>query len=398
MPKKVVKAEVLRGPFDPGGQPDSRTGQPLELSLFGWNVRAGMSGSKAVLTDPDRYQNYYQWPIASDLVRRAEEIGLDGQFQFGMWAGWGGEIGWCTAGLEWSAASAATAAITERIGIVSTVHPLLNYHPSVVAKMAGTLDHIANGRWSLNVVSGQNIDDFRMVGISEPPSSPARYERCDEFVTLMKHLWANDDPIDFEGEYYQAYGARIEPKSVRRPRPVLINAGQSPAGLDFACRHTDVVFTGPPGGQLEDYAAVVEKAHAIAASHGREVRIAAMCWAIIDETDAAAEATKAWLEEEIDHEAVRNMLTSMAGSSNAMASPDDDDPWLGIGREEFMRMGLGLSGYQLVGGYDSVAEQLRALHDVGAEQVCMSFLEPARALEQLNEHVLPRLKKMGLRK
>ena len=37
--KRTIKAEILRGPFDPGGQPVSATGQPVELSFFAWNVR-----------------------------------------------------------------------------------------------------------------------------------------------------------------------------------------------------------------------------------------------------------------------------------------------------------------------------------------------------------------------
>jgi FMNH2-dependent dimethyl sulfone monooxygenase len=395
-PRRTVKAEVLRGPFDPGGQPDSRTGQPLEVSIFGWNVRSGLCGSKAVLSDPDRYSDYWKWPISSQLLRDAERIGLDGQFQFGMWAGFGGETGWCTAGLEWSTASAAAAAITERIGLVSTAHLPLRYHPTHIAKMGGCLDHISNGRWALNIVAGQNPDDFRMFGFDKPPSSAERYAISDEFTTLMKYLWANDDPVDFEGEYYQAYGARIEPRPVRQPRPVLINAGQSETGLDFACRQTDMVFVAPGSGRIEDFAEVVERTHAVAAKHGRTVRVAAMAFTIFDETDEQVRKTVEWLEEEIDHAAVAGFFGSAVGTSNAIDA-DNADPWLGIGREAFLRVGLGLTGYQLFGGYDTAAEKLRALYDAGVEHVCMGFFDPTRALGQMEEHILPRLKRMGLR-
>lgn len=399
MTQKAITVDVTRGPFDPGGQPDSRTGQELELSIFGWNVRAGMAASKAVLTDPERYQDYWKWPASSKLIREAERIGLDGQFQFGMWSGWGGDIGWGTAGLEWSSASAATAATTDRIGLVSTVHPMLSYHPTVVAKMGASLDHIANGRWAMNIVSGQNPNDFMMVGMRNPPASAERYAMCDEFTTLVKHLWTSDVPINFEGEYYQAYGAKIEPLPARKPRPVLINAGQSEAGLDFACRQTDIVFTAPPKGRLDDYAAVVEKAHEVAAKHRRKVRVAAMTFAVFNETDAGAERIMRWLEDEIDHVAVSNFIRSTMGTSTATTSgTDESDPWLGLGREQYLRMGIGLSGYQLYGGYDTVAEKLRALHEIGIEHVCMCFLEPREALQQLEEHIIPRLKKMGLRR
>ena len=62
---------------------------------------------------------------------------------------------------------------------------------------------------------------------------------ADELVTLLKHLWASDDPVDFEGEHYQCYGGYVAPNPVRKPRPILMNAGQSDTGFDFACRQAD---------------------------------------------------------------------------------------------------------------------------------------------------------------
>ena len=72
---------------------------------------------------------------------------------------------------------------------------------------------------------------------------------ADELVTLLKHLWASDDPVDFEGEHYQCYGGYVAPKPVRKPRPILMNAGQSDTGFDFACRQADWVFVAPPKGR-----------------------------------------------------------------------------------------------------------------------------------------------------
>ncbi len=39
------QAEILKGPFDPGGQPDTRIGQPMELGFFAWNIKGGMTAS-----------------------------------------------------------------------------------------------------------------------------------------------------------------------------------------------------------------------------------------------------------------------------------------------------------------------------------------------------------------
>lgn len=393
---KSVKAEVLRGPFDPGGQPDVRSGQPLELSLFAWNIRSGLSGTKAVLSDPERYRDYWDWSISSKLLTEAERIGLEGQFQFGMWAGWGGDSGWATASLDFASAAAAGAAITERLRHVSTVHVGYRFHPLHIAKIGACTDHISNGRWGLNIVPGQNKADYAMFGFEAAPPSEVRYAIADEFVTLTKHLWASDEPIDFEGEYFQAYGAVIEPKPTSRPRPLLINAGASSTGMDFACRHTDMVFVSPWGG-LEDYPPLVQDVHSRAAKYGRRVQVAAMSYLVMEDTDAEAERVVDWLKSELDKSAIENFIHGATGTS-ADVSPDDDDPWLGVPQEQWESFGLGLTGYQLFGSYETVAERIRALHETGVEHVCLGFLEPKRGLQQMEEHVLPILRKMNLRK
>ena len=100
MPNGAIKAEVFKGPFDPGGQPDTKTGQPIELSLFAWNVRSGLTASKAVLSDPEHLQDFWEWPRSSQLLREADRIGMDNQVQYGMWTGYGGPSQWNNAGLS----------------------------------------------------------------------------------------------------------------------------------------------------------------------------------------------------------------------------------------------------------------------------------------------------------
>jgi FMNH2-dependent dimethyl sulfone monooxygenase len=68
--------------YDPGGQPACRSEQPLELGFFAWNIKGGMTASKAVLENPERYQDYWKWPQASRLVKLAEDVGFDYQVPF----------------------------------------------------------------------------------------------------------------------------------------------------------------------------------------------------------------------------------------------------------------------------------------------------------------------------
>lgn len=394
-----VSADTFRGPFDPGGQPDTRTGQPLELALFAWNVQSGLSATKAVLTNPRQYRDYWRWPSASTLLKEAERIGFDHQVPYGMWSGYGGDSGWNEQGLDFATVAAAGSAITERLGMFSTVHVTYRYHPMHIAKMGACIDFISGGRWGLNIVAGSNPVDYLKFGMKEVPNSDDRYALADEFTTLMKYLWANDDPVDFEGRYFQCYGGYVAPKSARPPRPVLMNAGQSERGFDFACRNVDWMFVAPNTGLLKDYEALAKKAHALAASYGRTVRVAAMCYSVIEDTDQQAEQTIAWLKENADIDAIRTYIRAMTGTSvEYEGNPgDDEDPYSDYGHEVFMKVCTGMAAYQLTGSPDTVAEKMRRIHEAGIEMVAIGFLDPHRGLQRMEKEIIPRLKQLGLR-
>lgn len=396
--RRTIKAEQTRGPFDPGGQPDSATGQPLELSFFAWNVSSGLSATKAVLADPARFRDYWHWPTASRLLAKADRIGFDHQVQYGMWKGYGGATQWNDAGLDFATAGTASATVTQHMNLFSTVHTSFSFHPMHIAKMGACMDFISDGRWGLNIVSGSNPEAFQMFGLDGRPDSAVLYDMADEFVTLLKYLWAYDDPIDFEGDYYRCYGGFVAPKPVRKPRPILMNAGQSDAGLDFACRQADWAFVTPPSGKIADYVKAIERVRTYADKYQRRLRIGAMCYAVIDETDAKAAETVKWLEEEGDREAIRYFVHSVTTTGSAMnIAEDDGDPYVGLGRDQFNRIAAGMIGYQFFGGYETVAEKMRELHQVGVDNLVIGYFDPERGLQQMEEHVIPILKRMGLR-
>ena len=157
------------------------------------------------------------------------------------------------------------------------------------------------------------------------------------------------------------------------------------------------LFVAPMAGTPEAYSSLVTDAHSRAAVHGRTVRVASMSYAIIEETDEAAAAKVRWLEDEVDDEAVREFIHSATGTSNALDT-DDDDPYMGVGRDMFMKIAVGMTGYQLIGGYDTVCERIKALYEIGVEHMVICFLDPLDGLEKMEQHILPRLRAMGLRK
>jgi FMNH2-dependent dimethyl sulfone monooxygenase len=393
------QAEILKGPFDPGGQPDTHIGQPMELGFFAWNIKGGMTASKAVLSNPERYQDFWHWENASRMIQLAETIGFDYQVPFARWVGQGGATDYNDSNLDFLTSAAATAPLTSKLQLFSTAHVTYKFHPLHFAKFGATIDFISKGRWGLNIVTGYSAKEQAAFGIDPLISHDEAYEMADEFTTLMKHYWSENEPIEFEGKYYQSYGGIVSPKPIRSPRPVIMNAGNSEIGIDFACRQADWLFVTAP--TLLDYKEKIENAHRKAASYGRTIRTATMVYVVQESTDEKAFSTKSWLEDEVDHEATLNFVTSLkrtAYDDLFFEKNDTNDPYGGIGKEMFLRVALGIGAWQITGGYQAVAEQIRELHDVGIESILMCFFDPLGGLHAMEDHILPIMKKMNLRK
>lgn len=402
-----VEATVLRGPFDPGGQPIVTRKNHVHLSLFAWNVSSGLSATKAVLSDVDRHRDVWRWPSASRLLQAVEAAGMDSQLQYGMWSGYGGATGWNDAQLDWATAATASAAVTEKIGIYTTVHVGYGFHPLLLAKITSSIDHISGGRLGVNIVAGQNPADYAQFGLVGPPSQEERYDIADEVTTALKLLWTSEEPVDFEGKYFQMYGAQVIPRATSRPRPVLITAAGSDIGLDYAARQCDVVFITSQNNSVEGFRQRAAKIHGMFGEYGRTARIAAMCYVVMDETDQAAEETVAWMTEQIDDGALRNWLKRSGHVLNSQSKILDDtqigdergrldeDRYLGIGQEQYESLGMGMGAYQLFGSYQKVADQLVELYEAGVEQVALCFFDPHKGAQQMREHVIPLLRERG---
>lgn len=401
-------APTLRGPFDPGGQPALNRPNYLHMSLFAWNVSNGLSASEVVLDDPASRQEMWKWENSSRLLRALDESGMDSSLQYGMWSGYGGSTDWNEYHLDWASAGVASAAITRNVGLIQTIHVGYHISPLFIAKVTASVDHISGGRGGVNIVAGQNAVDYAQFGLVGPPPQPERYAIADEMTTAMKLLWASDEPVDFEGEYFQMYGAQIKPRATSSPRPLLVCAAASEIGLDYATRQCDALFV---TSARETYREKAQRIHDMAAEHGREVRVAAMCYVVMDESASAVADLVEDMRERIDREAIENWLTlsghimaSEPGAANLdkglygldrKASGAAADPYLGIGKEHYEEMGMGMGAYQLFGTYESVADQLIELYHDGVGQFALCFLDPIRGVQQMKEHVLPILRSRG---
>jgi len=135
----------------------------------------------------------------------------------------------------WSTA-AAVAAVTEKLELMVAVRPTF-HHPALLAKQAANIDHISNGRLSLNVVSSWWKDEAEKYGVQFEQHDD-RYARTAEWLTILDNVWKKDH-YSFEGRYYKVKDNVLQPKPVQQPRPFLYAGGESEAAKGLIARHCD---------------------------------------------------------------------------------------------------------------------------------------------------------------
>jgi alkanesulfonate monooxygenase len=261
--------------------------------------------------------------------------------------------------------------------------------------MSATYQFHTGGRLLLNVVTGGDSTEQHRYG--DWLGKDERYERCGEFLDIVRGLWAGE-VVDHEGRHLHVEGGALG----RRPDPVppVYFAGSSPAALDIAARHADVYLTwGEPPAQVAEK---LDRVRALAAAEGRAVRFgirlhvisrdrAADAWAaadalldgISDEAIAEVHARMSTTESE----GQRRMSALHGGSrSDLEVSPN---LWAGVG------LARGGAGTALVGSHDEVADRLEEYRDVGIDEFILSGYPHLEELYWFGEGVLPVLEARG---
>ena len=129
----------------------------------------------------------------------------------------------------WSTA-AALAAVTRRQELMIAVRPTF-HNPALLAKQAANIDHISNGRLSLNVVSSWWRDEATKYGVGFEQHDD-RYARTAEWLAVLNGVW-NENGFSFEGKFYRVTNNTLQPKPVSKPRPALYAGGESEAAKDL---------------------------------------------------------------------------------------------------------------------------------------------------------------------
>lgn len=200
----------------------------------------------------------------------------------------------------------AIAASTKHIELVGGVKPGF-LAPFVMAHMVTSLDWVSDGRAAVNVVCGWWRQEFAHCGVAVLDHD-GRYRRAEEYVRCLKGLWTKS-PFSFKGEYYELEDVVFAGRPVRRPHPNFWISGHSQQAIELAGKYGDILFVnGMEPAKIFDLAA---KARSEAARHGRELRIAANAFVILEDTDHAAERRYASIAARRDRTLIADFRSTM---------------------------------------------------------------------------------------
>jgi FMN-dependent oxidoreductase (nitrilotriacetate monooxygenase family) len=332
------------------------------------------------------------------------------------------------------------AGCTSHIGLGAT-YSTTYYPPFHVARTFATLDHLSGGRAAWNIVTSVNDSEAQHFGVSEVLGHDARYDRADEFLEATTALWdtwdddalvldrdggvfADPDAVhelDHHGQWFDVRGPLTVPRSPQG-RPVLLQAGSSGRGRDFASRWAEVIFTGDPGIEVarSHYRDQKERI----AELGRDpdlVRMLPMAYAVVGESRAQAEdRERVLLEDLVDPMASLTLLSELMNhdfSGLALDDPITDELIESVsgirGLVQNLRAHIGgdtvtlgdlaghratlLQGPRFVGTGRDVADQMQEWFDTAA---CDGFVLAAThcpgAYEDVCRMVVPELQRRGI--
>ena len=303
----------------------------LKLGTFQTNLDSG-----CVMSDLDGRLDI-TWPNTIALAKLAEEMEFEALVPVARWHGFGGATNPQGPGFEAYTWAAGMAASTSKPCVFATSHISLN-HPIVAAKQSAVIDHISGGRYALNIVTGWNQPEIDMFG--NPMMGHAeRYACAEEWFSIVKRLWTEDDTFDHEGKFYKITKGYLQPKPIQAPYPAVMSAGASERGREFAAKYADLVFTVIRTGGLDECRAHVQAYHTLAReTYGREVRVWTLANIVQAETEKEArDFYRYYVHEKGDWEAAKNMIDTFSLEINARAIPPErmkalQEAFLGMGR------------------------------------------------------------------
>jgi FMNH2-dependent dimethyl sulfone monooxygenase len=352
----------------------------LKLGVFSANCSYGVNISHA----PTTYK--VTWEHTLEIAKRADAMGFELMLPVARWRGFGGTTDFNGESFETYTWAAGLAQATKNIMVAATSH-VPTMHPIVAAKQATTIDHISNGRFALNLVMGWFTPEMAMFDGTQRAHDD-RYRYGAEWLTIVKRLWTEETPFDFESADFHIRQAQAHPKPIQKPYPVLINAGHSPAAIDFSAREVDFSFVG--NDSIESVRDVSARVRALARTkYRREIGVCTSALVVCRETEAEARRVYRGIIEQGDWVAADNLMKVLGIESQSF------NDRIQKYRE---RLVAGWGTNPVIGTPEQVTDQLARMSVAGIDGMVFGFLDYNEELKYFDSAVMPLLRQAGLRK
>lgn len=323
---------------------------------------------------------------------------------------------------------------TSRIGIVATLAASF-YPPFIAARLSTTLDHLTGGRVELNIVTAHNDRSAQNFGLDAHYEHDKRYEMADEWMDVVNKLWASWEDgavladvssgrfadatkvhtIDFAGRFYKSRGP-LNIYAGPQGRPVICQAGGSPAGRSFAAKHADTILA--RFRTIETARAFREDIHRHMVGHGRKTsdcKILYMMTAVVEESDVAAQERYQRMAKTADKQMeyklafmsyasgvdfskfdldqpVPEVKTNAAQASTAALTTAANKRTL---REIVMDPASG--GFDFVGSPETIAAKMgETMQAIGGDGYLVSHVLTRRSVAEIADGLAPALKRRSL--
>lgn len=324
---------------------------------------------------------------------------------------------------------------TRDLGIVPTLSASF-YEPFTAARLLATLQHFAGGRLGFNVVTSGSDLAAQNYGLDKQVEHDLRYDRADEWVDVVRRLWRSWDadavledtergvyadftkvrPINHEGQFFRVRG----PLNTVPPteEPVMVQAGASGRGRDFAGKNSDVILAlASTADRMRDYRDSIRE---VAAANGRDPDAVKVLFVVNPVVTANAEetATVKAARAELTQAAIDEALQSISYLSGVDFKAFDLDAPLpavttnsnqgtldnfvksapeGSTLREILQVRARKDGLAIVGTADEIADHLGELGEtVGGDGFLFTGqVHPAHVHRTL-DRLVPALRRRGL--
>ena len=322
------------------------------------------------------------WKHCSDIVKEAEAQGFrnilcPSSYQVGQ---------------DTLSFVAGCAPITDKINLLAAVR-CGEMQPIMLARTIATLDHMLEGRLTVNIISS----DFP----GEKADSDYRYQRSREVVEILKQAWTQDE-INYEGEVYNFKGLTTDPvRPYQTGGPLLYFGGYSPSALDLCGQHCDVYLMWPE--PQENLAGRMRDVNAVAEKYDRTLDYGLRVHMIVRDTEAEAREYADYIVSRLDDEygkliRERGLDSGSLGVAHQARARELADKfgyvepglWTGVGRA---RSGCGAA---LVGSTEQVLSKIEDYRKMGIRAFIFSGYPHIDEARHFGSRVMPHLKTCSL--